>query len=214
MVLADNRKRARSDSDKAARKAVILDAARALIAESGFDGVTMAELAARAGLAKGTLYLYVRSKEELFLALFVDAMAGVVARIEASESAETLADDIARAAQETPLFLPLLARLIAVIEANVDDAPLFNAKRDAIALRQRITTRVAMLHGVTQGAAGAAVSALMLALQGAAQFDLTARRDPSSLPEDLRPVFAAHGFDQQFPPAARLILSTLRQPIR
>lgn len=190
---------------------MILDAARRLIAESGFDGVTMAELAARAGLAKGTLYLYVRTKEELFLALFVDAMVTVVDRIEAGSSAETFADDIARAAQDTPLFLPLLARLVAVIEANVDDAPLFDAKREIVALGQRITSRVARLYGVPDREAGVVVSALMLALQGAAQFDLTAQRDPASLPDDLRPVAASHAFTEQFPPAARLILSTLGQ---
>ncbi len=36
----------------------------------------MAELAARAGLAKGTLYLYYRTKEEVFLAVALDQLGG------------------------------------------------------------------------------------------------------------------------------------------
>jgi AcrR family transcriptional regulator len=209
MALARQRKRARSDDDKAARRAMILATARGMIAESGFDGVTMAALAARAGLAKGTLYLYVRSKEELFLSLFVDAMTALVARIEAGATAATLAEDITRAAEETPLFLPLLARLVTVIEANVADAPLFAAKREITALGERLTRRVAVLYGAEAAAAETVVSTLMLAMQGAAQFDITAARDPASLPDDLKPVFASHAFRLRFAPAARLILSVL-----
>ena len=209
MALAENRKRARSDDEKAARRAAILEAARAMIAESGFDAVTMSGLAHGAGLAKGTLYLYFRSKEELFLALFVDAMARLVVRLEAEATAGTLADDIARIAQTTPLFLPLFARLVAVIEANVADAPLFAAKRESGALQGRVVALMARLYRAEPEQVEAAAAALMLALQGAAQFDLTARRDPATLPEDLKPVFAAHAFARQFPPAARLILSTL-----
>jgi AcrR family transcriptional regulator len=213
MALADNRKRARSDDEKHARRAMILNAARAMIAESGFDGVTMAGLARRAGLAKGTLYLYVRTKEELLLALFVEAMAAMVARLETQARADTLAEDIAHAAEDEPLFLPLLARLVAVIEANVADAPLFAAKREIMALSARLVARVAALYGVGQARAEPVVSALILALQGAAQFDITAGRDPAALPDDLRPVFAAHAFGERFPPAARLILSSFAQPL-
>jgi AcrR family transcriptional regulator len=209
MALADNRKRARSDVDKAHRKAEILDAARAMIVESGFEGLTMSGLARRAGLAKGTLYLYARTKEELLLVLFVAAIDEVVSRIETEAARATLAEDIARIAMETPLFLPLLARLVAVIETNVADTPLFAAKREMIALQSRFADAIARLFGVAPQEALAVSDALMLAMQGAAQFDLTAQRDPATLPDDLAPVFAAHAFAQRFVSAARLILSTI-----
>lgn len=207
MALSGKRKRARSEDEKAARRAAILAAARAMIDDVGFDGVTMSGLAKRAGLAKGTLYLYVASKEELFLALFVDELEALVDRFEAEARADTLVEDLTRAALEAPLFLPLFARLVAVIEVAVADAPLFAAKRAIAASGARFVDRLSRLTDLGAEHAAQAGAALMLAMQGAAQFDVTAGRDPATLPDDLRPVFAAHGFARQFPQAARLILS-------
>ncbi|MEU6717953.1 helix-turn-helix domain-containing protein [Nonomuraea sp. NPDC046802] len=48
---------------------VILDAAAQLIAELGFGGVRMDAIAARAGVAKGVLYLRFATKEELLRAV-------------------------------------------------------------------------------------------------------------------------------------------------
>jgi len=47
----------------------ILAATRQLLEQRGSEAVTMEDIAARAGLAKGTLYLYFRSKEDLLQAL-------------------------------------------------------------------------------------------------------------------------------------------------
>lgn len=49
---------------------VIFRASLALIRKEGIAGVTMSKLAARAGMATGTLYIYFRSKEELLRKLF------------------------------------------------------------------------------------------------------------------------------------------------
>jgi AcrR family transcriptional regulator len=62
-------RRARSDAAKHERRDAILDAALALWGEQTFGSFAMSDLAARSGLAKGTLYLYFATKEELFLAL-------------------------------------------------------------------------------------------------------------------------------------------------
>jgi len=210
MALAENRKRARSEGEKEARKAAILAAAREMIAESGLDGVTMSGLANRAGLAKGTLYLYVATKEELFLVLFCAAMEDFVKRFEAVDRAEDIVDEMTRAALEVPLFLPLYARLVAVIEANVSDAALFAAKREIARQGARAVAHFARLLDLPAARAGEVMNTLMMAMQGAAQFDITAQRDPAGVPEDLREMFASHGFAVSFPPAARLILSAVR----
>jgi TetR/AcrR family transcriptional repressor of nem operon len=47
----------------------ILDAARTLLDQRGLDALTMEEIAAVAGVAKGTLYLYFDSKDELIQTL-------------------------------------------------------------------------------------------------------------------------------------------------
>ena len=51
------------------RTGEILAAARNLMDRQGADALTMDEIAAAAGVAKGTLYLYFQSKDELILAL-------------------------------------------------------------------------------------------------------------------------------------------------
>ena len=50
------------------RSAEIMDAAREVFARKGFAETTMDDIAEAAGLAKGTLYLYFKSKRALYLA--------------------------------------------------------------------------------------------------------------------------------------------------
>jgi len=54
---------------KEARPQELLDAALALFVEKGFAATRSEEVALRAGVSKGTLYLYFPSKEELFKAV-------------------------------------------------------------------------------------------------------------------------------------------------
>jgi AcrR family transcriptional regulator len=59
----------RKEREKEARRTAILDAAERVFMERGFTAATMDDIAKRAELAKGTVYLYYRSKEELQLGL-------------------------------------------------------------------------------------------------------------------------------------------------
>ena len=54
---------------KQARPQEILDAALSLFAEKGFAATRMDDIASRAGVTKGTIYLYFNSKEEVFKSL-------------------------------------------------------------------------------------------------------------------------------------------------
>lgn len=64
MTVADRRRRERE-----ARRNQILDAAERVFLERGFDNVTVDDIAAAAEVAKGTLYLYFKNKEDLLLDL-------------------------------------------------------------------------------------------------------------------------------------------------
>jgi TetR/AcrR family transcriptional regulator len=61
--------RAISDDDKSARRNAILLAASDLLDKAGYHDISIAHIARRAGLAKGTIFLYFKTKEELFLQL-------------------------------------------------------------------------------------------------------------------------------------------------
>src|SRR5258708_8914904 len=57
------------------RRRRIIDAAMELAAEGGYEAVQMREVAARAGVALGTLYRYFPSKEQLLVAGMVEQVA-------------------------------------------------------------------------------------------------------------------------------------------
>ena len=59
----------RSEAARLARQEEILDAARRVFAERGFKGTTIADVAEAAGIALGTIYLYFKSKDEIFAVL-------------------------------------------------------------------------------------------------------------------------------------------------
>lgn len=54
------------------RRACILKAARCVFAQQGFAETIVEDIADQAGIGKGTLYLYFRSKEEIFMAALME----------------------------------------------------------------------------------------------------------------------------------------------
>jgi AcrR family transcriptional regulator len=92
---------------KTARPAEIVAAAQAVFAEKGFAGARLDEIAARAGVSKGALYLYFETKEDLFRAVVheavspnIDAMAAMISAYQGPFA------DLARMA------LPNIAKLV------------------------------------------------------------------------------------------------------
>lgn len=55
------------------RREEIIRTAREIFSQKGFSETRVTDITEKAGIAKGTLYLYFRSKEELFLAVIRDA---------------------------------------------------------------------------------------------------------------------------------------------
>jgi AcrR family transcriptional regulator len=86
---------------KEARPAEILDAALACFAERGFAATRLDDVAKRAGITKGTLYLYFPNKEELFKAVVRQAIVASIARGEAL---------VAESADPAPVLLERLVR--------------------------------------------------------------------------------------------------------
>lgn len=68
---------------KADRPGEIVDAALAVFAEKGFAAARLDEIAARAGVSKGALYLYFETKEDLFRAVVEQAIAPNIAGVRA-----------------------------------------------------------------------------------------------------------------------------------
>jgi AcrR family transcriptional regulator len=88
---------------KDARPQEILDAALSVFAEKGFAATRIDEIAARAGVAKGTIYLYFDSKEAVFTALVQNRL---------GEKLDVASDLVER--HQGPAA-PLLANLLRII---------------------------------------------------------------------------------------------------
>jgi AcrR family transcriptional regulator len=65
----------RRERERAERQRAILDTARELFFERGYDAVTMSQIAAAAELGKGTLYSYFDAKESIYIALMREGVA-------------------------------------------------------------------------------------------------------------------------------------------
>ncbi len=119
------RQRAIQAEDKHERHHAILDAAERLLLRSPDRGANVAEVADEAGLAKGTVYLYFPSKEELLLALHernVDGFFRALSRILDRDEPVGIRDILALTHEhmvDPPLFLPLATRCFALMAQSV-----------------------------------------------------------------------------------------------
>jgi AcrR family transcriptional regulator len=91
---------------KAERPGEILAAALQVFAEKGFAAARLDEIAERAGVSKGALFLYFENKEALFRAVVRD-----LASPDLDAAEELAAGFHGRFAELTPLILALIARL-------------------------------------------------------------------------------------------------------
>jgi AcrR family transcriptional regulator len=83
-MTAGHLKRARAPEHKSERRAAILAAAEALVRRDPSAGFAVEEIARRAGLAKGTVYLYFGSREEILLAVHDAQMNEMFGALEAA----------------------------------------------------------------------------------------------------------------------------------
>lgn len=74
----------RKAREQEARRELILRAAKATFAEKGLAAATIDDVAQRAELAKGTIYLYFKSKEQMFAALKAEGLTRLAARFQAA----------------------------------------------------------------------------------------------------------------------------------
>jgi len=121
------KQRARNPEDKQERRAAILAVTREVWDGTTYAGFTMADVAERASLAKGTLYLYFKTKEELLLGLLVELFSewfdNVDARLDGAGgrfSAARLARLLCESLEARPSFTRLLGILHAILEENIE----------------------------------------------------------------------------------------------
>lgn len=135
------KKRAITKQDKRQRRGKILKTAWQLYERGPVQLPTVSNIARKAGLSKGTVYLYFRTKEEIFLNLFVNmleqwftSIAPEMERLQPPVAVTELAEIITGYVVEHPLLLKMGSIVKGVLEENTDDQVVFETKLRMAAL--------------------------------------------------------------------------------
>ena len=185
------RARARSDDAKRARRQFILATADQLLRHKGFDAFTMDKLAAAADLAKGTLYLYFVTREELVLALYTELHDGWINRFIGAEKQMVMLDYHALCNRfyqsfiADALLVNLAARATSGLEPYVPLAAWVAAKQAQTRSAKRLGGLFCNLFGCYPAEAQRLAWAFLAGLSGAQQraIDVDGRAD---IPADLQ----------------------------
>jgi AcrR family transcriptional regulator len=211
-------RRARTADAKSERRTQILDAAITLLDAGDPDQITVASVATRAGIAKGTVYLYFRTKEELFLGLterlledWFDELDAALAGGQGWIQASALADLLTDALTQRPLLRHLLGLLGPVLERNLDAD---RAVRFKWRVAGRMTATGALLERRTVFLRPGDGTRVLLHLQALAA-GLQVLAEPAA---PVRQVLEAPGlelfrmeFEREFRSAARALLTGLER---
>ena len=183
--------RARSPDAKRARRHFILTTAEQILRSDGFDAFTMNSLANTTGLAKGTLYLYFSSREELVLALYIHLNDDWVDRFLLAEKANLPPNYAALCARfyqsfvADALLVDLAGRAASGLEPYVATPAKVAAKRAYARAARRISGMFYQNFDCNPAAAQRLAWAFLAALSGAQQRAIEMQNN-SVLPEDLQ----------------------------
>jgi AcrR family transcriptional regulator len=142
----------RRAATKAANRAAILDAARAVFAELGYGSTSVRDVIRRTDLASGTFYNYFPDKEALFRAVLEQSAETVRARVQAARrEAASLEEFVAAGYREYFAFLAddpeafaLMRRNSGTIRAMFDE-PIFGAGIDELAADLRAAMQLGIV---------------------------------------------------------------------
>lgn len=159
MPTARIRTRAVLPAEKSERRAAILRAAVGLLKYAPQGAFSVEELARRAGLAKGTVYLYFGTREEVLLAvhserqqILFDALEKALAVPRAD--IRLITRTVTRFVRAHPEFLPLAANCRGMLETNIGTEAALAYKRAIGARLAKLGARFEVLFPALSGGQG------------------------------------------------------------
>ena len=128
----------------------ILDATREILAEGGVRALTVEGVAARAGVAKTTIYRRWRGKDELALAVLVDMVESVASTPDLGDARRELIRFVGKAVKilSTTLMGRVMQGLVSDLATDPDLARAFRAQVVAVRINE---TRRVVDRGVARG---------------------------------------------------------------
>ena len=212
-VVAINQ-RARSAEQKALRRRAVLEAAETYFLEVGYEAFSMSKLAKHIGLAKGTLYLYFQTREELFLTLYEQSLIRwsqvFIDDLSDSMTSKTYSQKLFNTASADGTFLPLLIRLEHMIEHNVAIPRLISSKQVFIRQVEVLAEATSISLSLSKVQAREVVKTMGVLLIGATQGDQGPSLDHEKLPEDVKNLIISFSSEPIFTKNAVRIIEGIR----
>ena len=206
--------RARSAEQKAQRRHAVLAVAETYFQEVGYETFSMAQLARKTGLAKGTLYLYFSTREELFLTLYEQSLIRwsqtFTGTLSDGMTSKAYAQSLYKTTQADGVFLPLLIRLEHLIEHNVAIPRLIESKRVFMQQVEVIAKITSTALKLSTAQAIEIVKTMGVLLIGATQTDQGPALDNEELPADVQDLIASFSSEPLFIRNAVRIIEGIR----
>lgn len=208
-------RRARTQEQKHFRRNQILEAAEKHFHDVGYETFSMASLAKSAGVVKGTLYLYFKTREEVFLTLYNQSLVRwshvFINHLSADMTDHAYASTLYRTAMADSSFVPLLIRLEHVIEHNVSIDSLIESKRLFIERVDHISGRTASVLNLTKAQASELVRVMGVLLVGATRTDQGPSLKGEAIPSDVQELIDLFSSETLFTKNACRIIAGIRQ---
>ena len=212
-VVAINQ-RARSLEQKALRRRAVLQVAETYLLAVGYEAFSMSKLAKKIGLAKGTLYLYFQTREELFLTLYDQSLIRwsqtFIDELSDSMTSKAYSQKLFSTASADGTFLPLLIRREHMIEHNVAIPRLISSKQVFINQVKTIAKVTAISLRLSEAQAIEVVKTMGVLLIGATQGDQGPSLDHEELPEDVQNLIVSFSSEPLFVKNAVRIIEGIR----
>ena len=206
--------RARSSEQKALRRHAVLETAEVYFKEVGYEAFSMAQLAKKSGVAKGTLYLYFNTREELFLTLYEQSLVRwsqiFIGSLSDTMTSKTYAQSLYKTTQADGVFLPLLIRLEHVIEHNVAIPRLIESKRVFINQVEAVAAATSTALRLSTAQATEVVKTMGVLLIWATQTDQGPALDDEDLPADVQYLITSFSSEPLFIKNAARIIEGIR----
>ena len=158
--------RARGQEEKERRRREILNAALVLFSQGNGKMPSVVEIAKQAQMAKGTIYLYFKTREEIFLVLLTEKFSLWAQYIEVSikkipVEASSIVEGICAYIDQDPDLLLLASTLNSILEKNTDAEKLYHFRQTQTSSLEDSAGKLCLLFPVLSRN-----SAMHLLLQG------------------------------------------------
>ena len=207
-------RRARTDDQKYFRRQQILEAAEQHFDDVGYEAFSMVNLARLAGVVKGTLYLYFKTREEVLLTIYNQSLARwshvFLDQLHGDMTDRDYVAVLYSTAMADGRFIPLLTRLEHVIEHNVSIDSLVESKRHFIERIDCLAKATMTTLDLNEAQSSELVKTMGVLLVGATRADQGPALHGEDIPEDVQALIDSFSSEQLFIKNACRIISGIR----